>query len=72
MSPLLRRLDEVRFVGDHRLLDEIGGASKLLEISAALGTLILIQHREGKIVDIGRDPEAEHQHQQGSSEQAET
>src|SRR5271168_353009 len=59
----LETADEVRLVGNRRLLDEIGGASEFLEISAALGSPILIQHREGKIVDVRRDPETEYQHE---------
>src|ERR1700722_7992727 len=71
-----RRFDvsalEVRLIEDQRFLDEIGGSPELLEISAALGTLILIQYGERKIVDVSRDPKPEHQHQQGGSQQAES
>ena len=71
MSPLLQPLFEIGIVGERRLLDEIGRAPQLLEIGAALGALIVVEHGEGQIVDVGRNAEAEHQHQQRRAEQAE-
>ena len=46
--------------------------SEFFEVGATFGTLVVIQHCEGEIVDVGRDAEAEHQHQQRSAKQAET
>ena len=69
--PALETLFQVAIIGERRLLGEIGRAPELLEIGAALGTLIVIEHREGEIVDVGRNSESEHQHQQCRSEHAE-
>ena len=71
MFPLLQPVLELAVVGERRLLDEIARASELLEIGAALGALIVVEHGEGEVVDVGRDAEAEHQHQQRRAEQAE-
>jgi hypothetical protein len=32
----------------------------------------VVEHGEGKIVDVGRDPEPEHQHEKRGAEQAES
>ena len=69
--PALEALLEIGIVGERRLLGEIGRAPELLEIGAALGALVVVEHGEGEIVDVGRDAEAEHQHQQGGAEQRE-
>src|ERR1035441_8634640 len=67
----LETLVELGIVGERRLLHEIGRASELLEIGAALMTLISIEHGERKIIDVGRNSEPEYQHQQTRAEQAE-
>src|ERR1700721_2626152 len=66
----LEAADEVRLIGNQRFLDEIGRSPELLQISAALGTLILIQYRERKIIDVGRNPNPEHHPQRRVSQQA--
>src|SRR5664280_2574497 len=60
----LETLVELGIVGERRLLHEIGRASELLEIGAALMTLISIKHGERKIIDVGRNSEPEYQHHQ--------
>ena len=62
---------ELGIVGERRLLHEITRASELLQIGAAFGSLIVVEHGEGEIVDVGRDAKSEHQHQQRRAEQAE-
>jgi hypothetical protein len=69
--PALETLFQIAIIGERRLLGEVVRAPKLLEISTALWTLIVIEHREGEVVDVGGNSESEHQHQQGRSEQAE-
>ncbi len=69
--PASETIFELGVVGERRLLHEIARASELLEIGAALGTLIVIEHGEGEIVDVGRNAESEHQHQKRRAEQAE-
>src|SRR3984885_16052984 len=58
----LEAADEVRLIGNQRFLDKICRSPELLQISAALGTLILIQYRERNIVDFGRDTKPNNQH----------
>src|SRR3974390_1950845 len=58
----LETLIELGIVGERQLLHEIGRASELFEICAALVALISIEHREREIVDVGRNSKAEHQH----------
>ena len=53
------------------LLREIGRAASLLEIGAAFRCVVPVEHPERKIVDIGRDAEAENQHQKGGAEHGE-
>ena len=67
----LEALFEIGVIGERRLLDEIGRAPQLFEIGAALVALIAVENGEGQVVDVGRDAEAEHQHQKGRAEQGE-
>ena len=69
--PASETIFEFAIVGERRLLHEITRASEFLEIGAALRTLIVVEHGEGEIVDIGRDAKSEHQHQQRRAKQAE-
>src|SRR5580658_5343976 len=46
--------------GQRRLLNEIARASQLLQIGEALGTLIVIEDGEGKVVDVRRDAESKY------------
>src|ERR1019366_301072 len=69
--PALETLVELGIVGERRLLHKISRAPELLEIGAALMALVPVKHRKGEIIDIGRNSESEHEHQQCRAEQAE-
>ena len=67
----LQALPQIGIIGELRLLHEISRASQLLEVGAALVTLVVIEHCKGEIVDVRRNSEAEDQHQQRRAEQGE-
>ncbi len=62
---------QVGVVGDRRLLDEVARTPQFLEVGAALRRLIAVENGKVQVVDVGRDAEAENDHQQGGAEQRE-
>ena len=68
----LHALFQIRIIGERRPFREIGRAPQLFEIGAALVTLVVVQNGEGEVVDVRRDAEAEHQHQESRAEERES
>ena len=67
----LQALFEIVIIGKRRLFHEISRAPQLLEVGPALVALVVIEHRKGQIVDVGRNSESEDQHHQRRAEQGE-
>src|SRR5208282_298268 len=70
-GPALQTLLEIGIIGERRLFYEISRTSQLLEVGPALVALVVIEHREGQIVDVGRNSKSEDQHQECCAEQGE-
>jgi len=69
--PACEPLLQIGVIGKRRLLDKVGRAAQLLEIGAAFVALVVVEDGEGERVYVGRDPEAEDEHQECRAEQRE-
>ena len=67
----LQALMEIGIIDERPFLHEISRTSQLLEISAALVALVVIEYREAQVIDVDRNSESEDQHQQRRAEQSE-
>ncbi len=63
---------QIGVTSQRRFLDEVGRAAQFLEVGAAFMALVMVEHRESQVVDVGRDAETEHQHEEGGAEQGES
>src|SRR6516162_2002858 len=60
--PVLEPPLEIGIISERGFFEKIRRTAHLFEIGPALMALVTVEHGERKIVDVGRDAEAENQH----------
>src|SRR6516165_7272922 len=70
-TPVFEPPLEIGIIGERGFFEKIGRATHLFEIGPALVALVAVEDCEREVVDVGRDPKAEDQHQKGCTEKRE-